>query len=76
VPDARLGERAVAAITLRPGVVRSQAEVQAFVRQHLADYKAPSAVVFDLGAFPRNVTGKVDKAALRKLYLQRAEAAH
>ncbi len=71
VPDDRLGERAVAAITLRDGQARSEEEVKAFVRAAVADYKVPHAVVFDLGPFPRNVTGKVNKLALRAAYLGR-----
>jgi long-chain acyl-CoA synthetase len=71
-PDARLGERAVAAVTLRLGARRTEEAVKAFVRQRLADYKVPADVVFDLGPFPRNATGKVDKRALRRLYLERA----
>jgi long-chain acyl-CoA synthetase len=73
VPDERLGERAIAAVTLRNGHVRSEEAVKAFVRASLADYKVPSAVVFDLGPFPRNVTGKVDKKKLRAAYLQRLQ---
>jgi long-chain acyl-CoA synthetase len=72
VPDDRLGERAIAAITLRPGYERSEEEVKAFVRGALADYKVPSAVVFNLGPFPRNVTGKINKSQLRVAYLERA----
>ncbi len=71
VPDERLGERAVAAVTLLPGESRTEAEVKACVRASLAEYKVPSAVVFDLGPFPRNVTGKVNKALLRNTYLAR-----
>jgi len=72
VPDARLGERAIAAVSLREGATRSEAEVQALARASLADYKVPAAVVFDLGPFPRNATGKVNKAALRARYLEKA----
>jgi acyl-CoA synthetase (AMP-forming)/AMP-acid ligase II len=71
VPDDRLGERAIAAITLREGAGRSEADVRTFARQHLADYKVPAAIAFDLGAFPRNVTGKVNKAQLRARYLEK-----
>ena len=71
VPDLRLGERAIAAITLREGTRRSEAEVKAFAREHLADYKVPAAIAFDLGPFPRNATGKIDKALLRARYLEK-----
>jgi acyl-CoA synthetase (AMP-forming)/AMP-acid ligase II len=71
VPDARLGERAVAAVTVAEGRQRSEAEIKAFVGAALADYKVPAEVVFDLGPLPRNATGKVDKAKLRARYLER-----
>jgi long-chain acyl-CoA synthetase len=71
VPDRRLGERAIAAVTLREGCQRTEDEVKALVRAALADYKVPSEVAFDLGPLPRSVTGKVDKRALRARYLQR-----
>jgi long-chain acyl-CoA synthetase len=71
VPDARLGERAIAAVTLREDHRRTEEAVKAFARASLADYKVPSEVVFELGPFPRNVTGKIDKAKLRAAYLER-----
>jgi len=71
VPDERLGERAIAAVNLREGYARSEDDVKALVRAAVADYKVPAAVVFDLGPFPRNVTGKVNKLALRAAYLAR-----
>ena len=72
IPDARLGERAIAAVTLREGAAWSEDAVQAIARASLADYKVPTAVAFDLGPFPRNVTGKVDKAKLRARFLETA----
>ena len=66
-----IGERAIAAVTLREDHRRTEDAVKAFARASLADYKVPSAVVFDLGPFPRNATGKVDKAKLRAAYLER-----
>lgn len=73
VPDERLGERAIAAIVLTddtPAGHDAEA-VRIHARAHLADYKVPTEIVFDLGPLPRNVTGKVDKAALKKLYQDR-----
>ena len=75
VPDERLGERAVAAVVLRDGFARSEDEIKGFARASLADYKVPSAVDFELGPFPRNVTGKVNKAKLRSAYLERLKEA-
>jgi long-chain acyl-CoA synthetase len=70
VADERLGERTVAAIVPRedasPRIDADQ--VRAHVRAHLADYKVPSELRFDLGPLPRNDLGKVDKAALARRY--------
>jgi len=73
VPDERLGERAIAAVVLAEGAPDSHdAEaVRSHAKAHLADYKVPTEVVFDLGPLPRNVTGKVDKPALKRLYEER-----
>jgi acyl-CoA synthetase (AMP-forming)/AMP-acid ligase II len=71
VPDERLGERAIAAVTLREGSDLDEAAIKAFVRASLADYKVPSAVAFGLGPLPRTATGKVDKVRLRAAYLER-----
>jgi long-chain acyl-CoA synthetase len=74
IPDDRLGERAIAAVTLREGHRRTEEAVKKFARASLADYKVPSEVVFDLGPFPRNATSKIDKAKLRAAYLERLHA--
>lgn len=70
IPDDRLGERAIAAVTLRPGARLTETALQAAIRTRLANYKVPTAIVFDLHPFPRTATGKVNKAALRARYLE------
>jgi acyl-CoA synthetase (AMP-forming)/AMP-acid ligase II len=72
VPDERLGERAVAAVTLREGETCEARELLDLTRRQLADYKVPSEILFDLGPLPRNVIGKIDKNALRDRYLSHA----
>lgn len=47
------------------------AELQAFVRKHLARYKYPRAVEF-MTALPRTETGKIQRFKLRDLELERA----
>jgi acyl-CoA synthetase (AMP-forming)/AMP-acid ligase II len=74
VPDARRGERLIAAVVPFEGARLTEAEVQAFARAGLADYKVPAEVVFDLGPLPRNALEKVDKARLRARYLERLAA--
>lgn len=70
VPDERTGERAVAAVVWREDTETrvEHNDVIAHVRAHLADYKAPSEVRFDLGPLPRNGLGKIDKARLIQRY--------
>ena len=64
VPDAEWGERVHAALQLRPGATLTEAEVRAFCRQHLADYKTPREVSFH-AEFPRDTAGKLVKRLLR-----------
>jgi len=71
VPDERLGERAIAAATVREGHACTAEELIALARSRLADYKVPSEIVFDLGPLPRNAMGKINKAAVRSRYLTR-----
>ena len=76
VPDERLGERAIAAITLKAGAegTLDEAMVKSHVRAHLASYKVPLEVRFDLGPFPRNDLGKINKAQLAQRYFELAPA--
>ncbi|HEU5197646.1 MAG TPA: AMP-binding protein [Methylomirabilota bacterium] len=64
VPDADWGERVHAALQLRPGANLTAAEVAAFCRRHLADYKTPRDVSFH-AEFPRDSAGKLVKRLLR-----------
>jgi fatty-acyl-CoA synthase len=64
MPDERWGERPKAYVTLQPGAELDEAGLIAFAREHLAGFKAPSAVEFcDL---PKTSTGKVRKVELRE----------
>jgi HIP---CoA ligase len=64
VPDPRLGEVGQAFLVARPGHALAEADVLAFCRERLANYKVPRRVVFR-GALPRNASGKVLKKELR-----------
>jgi acyl-CoA synthetase (AMP-forming)/AMP-acid ligase II len=68
VADDRLGERALLAVVPQPEVNLVSADMAAFGRRHLADYKIPSEFVITDTPFVRNAVGKVDKAILRKGY--------
>jgi fatty-acyl-CoA synthase len=64
VPDDEWGESLRAFVVVRPGATLGEAEVIAYCRSALADYKRPRSVVF-LSELPRNPTGKVLKRELR-----------
>jgi acyl-CoA synthetase (AMP-forming)/AMP-acid ligase II len=64
-PDHRLGEVGVAFVVARPGAHVDEAEVVAWSRERMANYKVPRKVVM-VDALPMNATGKVLKYALRE----------
>jgi acyl-CoA synthetase (AMP-forming)/AMP-acid ligase II len=64
VPDDEFGQRLKAFVVLREGAELSEADVQQYVKQNLARYKAPREVIF-LKQLPRNATGKVLKRELQ-----------
>ena len=66
VPDERLGEVGRAYIVRSPHSTLTEADVFAWCRQNLANYKTPRSVTF-LDALPLNASGKVMKQALRQL---------
>jgi len=65
VPDPRLGEVGKAYLVTRPGHVLAEADVLAFCRGRLANYKVPRTVEFR-DSLPRNPSGKVLKRLLRE----------
>jgi acyl-CoA synthetase (AMP-forming)/AMP-acid ligase II len=65
VPDARLGEVGKAYVVARPGHDLAAADVLAFCRGRLANYKVPRQVEFRAG-LPRNPAGKPLKRLLRE----------
>jgi HIP---CoA ligase len=65
VPDPRLGDVGRAFLVPRPGHVLAEADVLAFCRERLANYKVPRRVVIR-DALPRNASGKVLKRVLRE----------
>lgn len=63
VPHDILGEDIGAAIVVRPHMTLTAAEVVAFCRERLADYRSPRRIWF-IDELPRNPTGKVVKRDL------------
>jgi long-chain acyl-CoA synthetase len=69
VPHRVLGEEPAAVVALRPGASATEAELRAHVAAQLAAFKAPVQIRFWPEALPRNATGKVLKAELRRLFV-------
>jgi HIP---CoA ligase len=65
VPDERLGEVGKAFVVTRPGCDLADADVLAFCRERLANYKVPRQVEFR-SQLPRNPSGKTLKRLLRE----------
>ena len=66
VPDAMMGEKVGAVVVPNPGVELEPADLVAFARESLADFKVPQYVVVRADPLPRNPGGKVLKPTLRK----------
>jgi acyl-CoA synthetase (AMP-forming)/AMP-acid ligase II len=66
VPDARLGEVGHAFIIRKPDSTLTEAEVLAWSKVNLANYKIPRGITF-VDSFPMNSTGKVLKFQLKQM---------
>lgn len=64
VPDERLGEVGRAFVVPRAGTHATEAELTAWSRENMANYKVPRGFVF-VKDLPRNASGKVLKTELR-----------
>ncbi|WP_436776529.1 AMP-binding protein [Yinghuangia sp. YIM S09857] len=69
VPDARLGEVGRAFVIAKPGVRVAEADLIAWCRERVANFKVPRSVVL-CADLPRNATGKVQKTDLRQSHVQ------
>lgn len=65
LPDARLGEVAVAIVEGKEGIAITEEEIFRFC-EGLPRYKRPKKIFFD--RVPRNPTGKIEKPVLREKY--------
>ena len=65
IPDKALGEEILAAVILKPGETMTAAELQDYVRTHMAKHKVPRYVDF-VPAFPQNAAGKILKYKMRE----------
>ncbi len=75
IPHRTLGEEPAAVVHLCPGCDATEAELQAWVKQHLAPFKMPVAIRFVHETLPRNANGKILKKDLGALFADRVEAA-
>ena len=66
VPHKTLGEEVKAVVQLKPGSSATEAEIRAFCREHLADFKVPEYVEIRDEPLPRNPAGKVLKNVLAR----------
>ena len=64
VPDERLGEVGHAFLVARAGAVLDEAELTAWAREEMANFKVPRAWTI-VDALPTNASGKVLKDELR-----------
>ena len=65
IPDERLGEVGMAFVVTRSGDPAVGAEILAWCRAEIANYKVPRAIEI-VDALPLNATGKVEKNVLRE----------
>lgn len=66
IPEETRGEKIRAVVALRDGFEVTEAELQNFCRQHLANYKVPKQIIFT-GCLPRTTDGQVAKRTLKEL---------
>ena len=63
VPHGALGEDVAAAVVLQEGATATEAELKAFVKARLADFKTPRRVVF-VAEIPKGPTGKAQRIGM------------
>jgi len=66
VDDEQYGQRLVAFVVPAEGGSVTPDELKAYVRENLANYKVPRAVIV-LDELPRNSTGKIVRRELQQL---------
>jgi long-chain acyl-CoA synthetase len=67
-PDPVWGETVTAWVVSRPGKAVAEADLIAFARDRLADYKTPERIIF-VSELPKGPTGKIQRRALREMEL-------
>ena len=67
VPHPTWGEEVAAAVVLREGAKASEADLLAFCKERLADFKRPKQIHIT-ETIPRTATGKIQRGAVAKVY--------
>ncbi len=68
IPDARWGERPLAAIVLRQGASATADELRTFLEPHVARFWLPERFEF-VDEIPKTAVGKFRKTALREQFV-------
>ncbi len=68
LPHRELGEEVAAVIELQPGIQPDEAELQAYVAEHMSRFNVPSKIFFVDEPLPRTATGKVLKRELKQRF--------
>jgi long-chain acyl-CoA synthetase len=72
MPDPVYGEKVIAFVALRDGLITGEQELRDLARSRIADYKVPERILF-LPILPKGLTGKVQRRALQDLVLASPE---
>jgi fatty-acyl-CoA synthase len=67
VLDTQWGEIGAALVVLQPGGELGEAELKAYLKEHLANYKIPRQYTFGRDPLPRTTSGKVQKFKVKEL---------
>ena len=70
VPDKGYGEEIMACVILKAGMTMDAAEIQGYVRSHMAKHKTPRYVDF-VTEFPMNAAGKILKYKMREQAIEK-----
>ena len=68
LPDEKWGEKVVAAVSLHSEAEVTEADIKAYCKERLHDWKCPKEIIF-LDKIPRNTMGKMLKEEVKKIFL-------
>lgn len=68
-PHDRWGETPIAIVVMKNEAALTEETLRSYCENKLARYKIPSKIIF-VSVLPKNATGKIDKASLKKAYAE------